>query len=181
MSDTLLSDLPQAVCDELKSFMPKLKKCDPHAGKFDLGELKKAGFPASSVLVSNLGAKQDTTYGQGAPSYMLRMAAYVVTKDGLGVNRDTLAANICQVLLRVIPGKTWSQSGYGQARDVAMQTLVSSKIKDKGVSLWAVTWHQPISFFAPEPTEIGAELYVGQSPAIGAANVADYDQVGGAS
>ncbi len=135
MSETLLSDLPQTICDEVKFFLRDLKECKPHAGKFSLEELKRKGMPSPSVLVSVLGAKQDTTYAGHATSFMLQMAAYVVVKDGLGAPRDVRAANICQLLLSFVPGKRWGQDAIGEARDVRMHTLVSSKTKDHAVSL----------------------------------------------
>lgn len=179
MSETLLSDLPKTVCTMVKSFMPDLAECKPHAGKFSLEELKRKGLPSPSVLVSVLGAKQDTTYAGHATSFMLQMAAYVVVKDGLGAPRDVRAANICQKILSFVPGHNWDNQAIGEARNVRMHTLVSSKTKDHAVSLWAVTWDQPISFFQPEARPLGAELYVAQAPAIGAEHEAGYDEIGG--
>ena len=160
MSATLLSDLPQTVCDTLKPLMPALKTCKPHAGKFSLDELKKTGLPSPGLLVSVLGAKQGTSFAGGAKSFLLQMSAFVVTKDGLGTPRDVAAANICQVILSIVPDKDWGLNGIGQARDVNMHTLISAKTKDHGASLWAVTWNQPISFFQPTQLPLGVELYV---------------------
>lgn len=179
MNQTLLSDLPQTVCAMVKSFMPDLAACKPHAGKFSLVELKRKGLPSPSVLISVLGARQDTTYAGHATSFMLQMAAYVVVKDKLGAQRDVHAANICQLLLSFIPGQRWREDATGEARDVRMHTLVSSKTKDHAVSLWAVTWDQPISFFQPADNPLGAELHVAQAPAIGADHEGDYEEIGG--
>lgn len=178
MSATLLSDLPQRICDDIKSLLPDLRACKPHAGKFSLEELKQKGVASPSVLVSVLSAKQDTTYAGHATSFLLQMAAYVVTRDGLGAPRDIRAANICQLLLSFIPGNRWDETAIGEAREVRMHTLVSTKTKDHAVSLWAVTWDQPVSFFEPELRPLGAALYVGQSPAIGAAHEDDYVEFG---
>lgn len=181
MSETLLSELPQIVCDEVLLFLHELKECRPHAGKFSLEELKRKGLPSPSVLVSVLGAKQDIIYAGHATSFMLQMAAYVVVRDGLGAPRDARAANICQLLLSLIPGQRWLKDALGEARNVRMHTLVSSKTKDHAVSLWAVSWDQPISFFQPADNPLGAELYVAQAPAIGAEHEGDYDEIGGQS
>ncbi|UWQ00851.1 hypothetical protein K3X44_10025 [Aliiroseovarius crassostreae] len=181
MSETLLSNLPQMICDQIMAQLPELAKCDPHAGKFDLNELKKKGLPAQSVLVSNLGGKQGQSHAGGARSFDLKMAAYVVTKDGLGKPRDVRAANICQRLLQLIPGKDWGEAALGEAREIAVQPLISGKTKDSGVALWAVSWLQPISFFEPKPGPLGAELYVSQAPAVGADHEASYDRIEGES
>ncbi len=179
MSETLLSDLPQTVCDGVSSFLPDLKECRPDAGKFSLEELKRKGLRAPSVLVSVLGARQDTTYAGHATSFMLQMAIYVVVKDRPGAPRDACAANICQLLLSFIPGQRWMQDAIGEACNVRMHTLVSSKTKDHAVSLWAVTWDQPISFFQRADGPLGAELYVSRVPVIGADHEAGYDRIGG--
>lgn len=181
MSNSLLSDLPQTICDDVKALLPELKECKPHAGKFSLEELKRKGLPSPAVLISVLGAKQDTTYAGSATSFMLQMSAYVVVKDGLGAPRDVRAANICQVLLSFVPGKHWGNGAIGEARDVRMHTLVSSKTKDHAVSLWAVTWNQPISFYEPAQTPLGCELYVAQVPEGETGNVADFEPIGGQS
>ncbi|MBF9049888.1 hypothetical protein GTA62_13055 [Roseobacter sp. HKCCD9010] len=179
MSDTLLSDLPKTVSTMVKSFMPDLAECKPHAGKFSLEELKRKGLPSPSVLVSVLGAKQDTTYAGHANTFMLQMAVYVVVRDGLGAPRDVRAANICQKILSFVPGQNWDNPAMGEARNVRMHTLVSSKAKDHAVSLWAVTWDQPISFFQPEARPLGVELYVAQVSGDEPEVEEDYTQIGG--
>lgn len=181
MSQDLLSSLPQVICDALSRKLPELKACEPHSGKFDLDELKKKSLPAPAVLVSMLGAAQDATYGDDAHSFMLRMAAYVVTKDALGLPRDIAAANIGQKLLATVPGRLWVPEGTGAARKVALHSLVTGRTRDVTASLWAVTWTQPVSFFEPEPLPLGVDLYVGQAPAIGVEHQDSYSEIGGAS
>lgn len=181
MSETLLADLPQTICNHIEPLLPDLKKCEPIEGKFNLEELKKQSLPREAVLVSNLGAKEGQDYSGPAHSFDFQMAAYVVTKDGLGKPRDIRAATIFQILLQLIPGKDWGEEAYGAARNVRLQPLVSVKAKSSGVSLWAVTWLQPVSLFEPEAAPLGVELYVAQAPEIGAAHEADYEQIGGAN
>jgi hypothetical protein len=176
-TDQVLARLPQSVCDAVNLRLPELKTCKPHAGKFSLEELKKRSLPAPAVLISTLGAKPGQVRSDAAHSFMLSMAAYVVTRDGLGSPRDIAAANICQALLTLIPGKRWGEPALGAAQDVHMHTLVSSGAKDITASLWAVTWSQPVTFHVIEAAPLGAELYVSQAPETG--NVADYTQIGG--
>lgn len=174
-SPTVLSDLPQNVCNKVAAILPDLKECKPHAGRFDIGELTKSGLAAPAVLVSVLGAKADKSF---PGRFSLQVAAYVVTKDGLGSKRDVAAANICQVLLASVPREVWAMDALGEAENVGMHTLISTKTKGKGVSLWAVTWDQPVTFveFAPQP--LGAELYVaGPMPD---PELPDFVQIGGA-
>lgn len=178
MSNTSLADLPEAICTLVKERLPDLRECEAKAGKYSLDELKKEGLPAPAVVISNIGAKQDITFSGPAHSYQLEMVAYVVTKDGLGLHRDVAAANICQTLLQLIPGNRWGVTAVGEARDVRMHTLISTKSRSQGVSLWAVTWAQPITFFVPEDAPLGFDLYVSQAPEIGLDHEGDYEQVG---
>ncbi|MCW8843604.1 MAG: hypothetical protein OQK00_09335 [Rhodobacteraceae bacterium] len=179
MSATLLSDLPQTICNRIDEVLPDLKTCEPHAGKFSLEELKKSGVSAPAVLVSVLGAKQGQTFAGPAHSFNLSMAAYVVTRDQLGLSRDVAAANICQLLMALIPDETWGFEALGAAANLSMVTLVSSSSRNLAVSLWAVTWDQPISFFQPDNTPLGVELYVAHVPEGEAGIEGDYTRVGG--
>lgn len=165
-----LSGLPQKICDEVKIRLTDLQTCEPHAGKFSLEELKKRGIASPSVLISTLGAKQGETYAGHSTEFLLSMAAFVVCKDALGLQRDIRAANICQVLLQLIPGQTWDNDACGEAQAVEMKTLISAKTKDVGASLWAVTWNQPITFFVSEPKPLGVDLYVGGEQITGGAS-----------
>jgi hypothetical protein len=178
--DQILANLRPAICASVKALLPKLRECEPHEGKYSLEELKRDGLPSPAVKVSCLGAKQDITLAASPATFMLQMAAYVVTKDSLGKRRDTAAANICQTLLSLVPENDWGLDGVGRARDTGLHTLVSTKVKSTGVSLWAVTWHQPVSFFQPGLKPLGVELYVSIAPEIGTANVGSYEEIGGA-
>ncbi len=181
MSDPnqVLAALCPAICDQVNAVLPELHECKPHEGKFSLEELKKSGLPAPAVKVSILGAKQDPSLTGYPATYRLKMASYVVTKEGLGKPRDVAAATICQVLLNLVPENDWGLDGIGRARAVSMHCLVSTKVKSKGVSLWAVTWDQPISFNEPLAAPLGVELYIGLVPEVGSAHEGDYDQAGG--
>lgn len=178
---TLLSELPDLIADEIKLIFPDLRQCNGMAGPFNIEELKAKGIKAPAVLVSMLGLRQDKTFSGAVQSYAMDMAAYVVTKDGLGLPRDDAAANICQGLLALIPDKDWGESNLDAAQKVAARSLVTSAVKKMTTSLWAVTWSQPVvfrgeDFAGPQPIE----LYVGQAPDIGSDFEADYELIGGA-
>jgi hypothetical protein len=178
---TLLTDIPDRVCADIKAILPELKKCERIEGKFSIAELKKGGVPGPSVLVSLLGAKQDTTFAASTPSFLMQMSAYVITRDTLKMPRDVAAASICRVLISHIPEQRWEQAECGPARDVAMHCLVSSNARDITASLWAVTWNQPIMFCEANEGPLGVELYVSQAPNIGTAHVDEYELVDGGS
>lgn len=179
---TLLSELPDLIAGEVKFTFPDLRQCEGMAGPFNLEDLKASGIKAPAVLISMLGLRQAKTYSGAVQSYVMDMAAYVVTRDGLGLARDDAAANICQGLLALIPDRDWGEADLGSAEKVAARSLVTRAVKKTTTSLWAVTWSQPVTFrgqdyAGPQPIE----LYVGQAPDIGADHEADYEQIGGAA
>lgn len=177
VSPNLLSDVPERVCDAVRLVLPDLRSCRPHAGRFDLNELKQSGLAAPAVLVSVLGAKQGSGHAGGAVVFTLRLAAFVVTRDGLGLPRDVAAGAICQALMDLLPERNWGEPALGAARDVEASTLVSSAARDVAASLWAVTWSHPVTLFHHAPGPLGAELYVAQTPPEGEAVA--YEEIGG--
>lgn len=180
VSTDLLSTLNDTIAATIMTWLPQLATCKGMAGRFDVDALTRDGIKAPAVLVSRLGARQGRGTAGPQPEFMLDMAAFIVTKDTLGLQRDAAAANICQVLLTRIPNRTWGLDDLGEAREVEEQSLISSDTKGKAVSLWAVTWLQPAVFVAaPDLSTLAPQLYVGQAPDIGAAHAGDYDLIGG--
>lgn len=177
----LLSDLPEMIAGEVKTVLPELRDCKGMAGPFNLEELKVKGVAAPAVFVSVLGLRPDAGFTGSVPSWKIDMAAYVVTKDSLGLPRDLAAANICQSLLVLIPNKNWGEDGLGEAEKVAARSLVTAAMKKLTTSLWAVTWEQPVVLHGQDnAAPMPIELYVGQSPDIGAGHEGDYELIGGA-
>ncbi len=81
-------------------------------------------------------------------------------------------------MARLIPERIWGERDLGPAGDLRGIPLLTAA-SDQAVSLWAITWRQPITLTgAPltEPQPI--TLYVGQSPQIGAEHVESYEQIG---
>ena len=176
----LLAALPDLIAAQIKLWLPDLRTCKGQAGRFDIEALKKTGVAAPAVLIATTRLSQGETYAGPHATFMIEMAAFVVTKDGLGLTRDAAAAQICQTLLALVPNKTWGEPDVGGAEAVAALPLITAAQTGMASSLWAVTWRQPITFSAIPASEPQAiELYVGQSPNIGSANEDSYDQIGG--
>lgn len=145
VSPTLLTDLPQAIADAIATLLPELEVCEPRNGRFNLEVLKKIGTRAPAVYVSFLRARPGQTFDGPAHSARLDMAAYVVTKQTLGgLSPEDAAGNICLALLSDIPERRWGLAEVGPAENVGAQTLADVKLQGHGVSLWAVTWEQPV-------------------------------------
>lgn len=181
--DDLLGSLPALIADEIKAVLPGLRECRGIVGRLDIETLKARGFAAPAVLVARLRARQDRTYAGPHHTYRLQMAAFILCKDTLGLARDQAAANIAQVLMRIVPENQWGMPDHVHPAELVTEEPLVSAASDKAaLALTAVTWEQVIAvspFFAPEA--IALELYVGQSPQIGSAHEGDYIQMGAAS
>ncbi len=177
-SPTLLADLPAAVVTAIRAILPALARCETMTGRFDLAELNKSGIPAPAVRVSVLGLKESGRAAGDFVEFGARMAAYVITRDRLGRTRDEHAATIAQAICSLVPADDWGMDAIGPAEDVACDVLASVATRDAGVALWAVTWTQPLTFYARTTEVVPVELYVAEGAA-GTGNAGDYAPVGG--
>lgn len=179
----LLGTLPDLIATEIHAALPGLRECRGIAGRLDIEALKAKGIAAPAVLVARLRSRQDRTYAGPHHTYRLQMAAFILCKDTLGLTRDQAAANIAQVLMRIVPEHQWQLPDHVHpAEAVTEEPLVSAASDKAALALTAVTWEQVIAvspFAAPEP--ITLELYVGQAPQTGSANEGDYIAMGDAS
>ena len=178
MRNDLFSRLPEIVAARIKLAMPELRQSAAIAGRFDVDRLKSESVQAPAVLVSLLGLRQDQTYSGPFYGFELELAAFVVTKDRMGLPRDAAAANITQAICGLLPGRRWEEA-CGEAREVAARAMVTQGHRQTKASLWAVTWRQPaVVTERPVETVLDLSLYLGQSPDVGAGNEASYELVG---
>ena len=174
-SPSLLTDLSAAVVARVDELMPELKTCEEIVGPFDLKKVKKGGYAAPAVLVSRMGARQGKTLAGGLPIFQFRMAAFVITRNMPGLDRDTAASNIIAALLKLVPEQVWGLPAVGAAHTVAHEVLVASN-DASGVHLSAVTWLQPVILASlPDQQPMPIDLYARVEPGPGG----DHVQVGG--
>lgn len=176
----LLGTLPAAVAEVVHAALPGLRDCRGMAGRLNVDQVRQMGIKTPAVLISRLRARQDATFGGPHRTFRLQMAAFILCKDELGLQRDLAAANIAQVLLNLIPDHQWGLIDHAMpAETVAEEPLVSIEANKQGLALTAITWDQVVAlspFPAPEP--ITPELYLGLAPDIGADHVDDYQRIG---
>lgn len=183
MTDTpadLLATLSDVIAARIKVALPALRDCRGMAGRFDLDQLKQRGVAAPAVLVSRLRIRLDETVAAPHFIWHVGMVAFIVTRDELGLPRDVAAANIAQVLLRLIPDQVWGlPEDLGAAYEVAEEPLITASAEKQAIALSAVTWTQRLSLSGlPVAPAISPEVYLGQAPRIGAAYESDYDLIG---
>lgn len=162
----LLAALPGIVAQAIRVVLPGLRECRGMAGRLDVAALKARGIAAPAVLVTRLGCQQDAIYAGPHPTFRLRMAAFILCKDELGLDRDAAAANIAQVLLRILPGNDWGlPDDLMGAERISEEPLVSAASDKLALALTAVTWEQVVAVAPfPTPAPIVPELYVGGAP-----------------
>jgi hypothetical protein len=175
-----LAALPDRVADAIKAVLPDLADCRGIAGRLDTDALKRQGARAPAVLVSRLRLTQEPAFAGPVQTYTLQMAAFVLTRDVPGLLRSTSEGVITQALLALVPDSTWgAASVLGPARQVVAEPVVTTATEAAGIGLCAVTWAHIIVFAGPpEAPAIVPELYLGQAPLIGAANLDAYDRIG---
>lgn len=164
----LLAALPGLVADQIKTVLPGLQACKGMVGGFDLEELKRGGFPAPAVLVSRLGLEAVRPMGGPHRLFHINMAAFIVTRDAMGLPRDEAMGNIAAAILRIVPDANWGEPGIGPAEQVAERVLVNSAARNVTTNLAAVIWKQPIVLDPiPDCPKVPIQLYLGQAPRIG--------------
>lgn len=176
----LLAALPGLVADHMHQWLPDLATCKGAIGRIELAEVKRLGINSPAILVSRFGTRIAQTLAGPHRHYLVDLAAFVVTKDALGLDRNTAAATITQALLARLPDLDIATDGVGEVSDLAEHSLVTTDVQKEGIALWVVTWKLRVALEAhPEAEPITPQLYVGWAPRIGAAHEADYDLIEG--
>lgn len=161
----LLAALPELIAARLRDGLPQLRECAGMVGAFDLSDLKREGVAAPAVRVTILGINRLGTEAGPRRRWAASMAAYVITKDALGLGRDAAALAIVQALLTKIPEEHWSEPGCGPASDVEARVIVGRAAREITTHLSAVTWRQPLVLDAlPSGEPLPIALYVGEAP-----------------
>lgn len=177
--EDLIAQLPSLIAARIATVLPDLRDCKGMVGGFDVAELKRKGFAAPAVLVSRLGIEQHKTMAGPHRLFAISMAAFIVTRDAMGLPRDIAAANIASALLRLIPDTNWGEAGVGPAEAVEERVLVTRAAREVTASLSAVIWRQPVALEAlPASDPLPIQLYLGQAPKVGPGHEGDYDTIG---
>lgn len=158
----LLAGLPDLVADRIKLRLPELRQCKGMVGGFDLEELKRQGIQAPAVLVSRLGVTPLPTLAGPHRRYAVSMAAFIVTRDTMGLSRDIALGNISSTLLQMVPDHCWGIAGVGPADKVEERVLVNRDARQVTAALAAIVWQQPVTLTPlPEAEPVPVELYLG--------------------
>lgn len=170
MTELPLSDLPEIVAARIRAVLPELATCAGIVGRLDLDEVQRSAYATPAVLVSRLRLDQAVSLAGPHHVYRAVMAAFVLTKNTLGLSRETAATNIAQVILQVLPDARFGRADIGPARNIAEEPLVTPAIRKAGVAISAITWEQEVALLPLPPTlAITPRVYVGDEEIGGAA------------
>lgn len=157
-----LKDLPEIVAAKIHLALPDLNTCEGIIGRLDLDEVQRAAFKTPAVLISRLRLDQAPGYGGPHRAFRVMVAAFVVTKDTLGLPRDVAATNIAQVILQILPDCRFGRADIGPAERIAEEPIVTPAIRKSGIALTAITWEQDVSLEdLPDAPQIEPHVYVG--------------------
>jgi phage gp37-like protein len=178
-----LNELTEAICTTIKTWLPELKTCTPHGGRFDGKEIARVSGRAPAVFVAVLSTGKGIEVGNGQQDVPVTFAAYVAATDQRKLARAQAALNMVEGLVSRIYQQNWGfPDRVYAAKPAASRNLYSGIIAQKGVALWAVTWPQTVRLGEdvyrtefPMPSE----LYLGMAPDIGEGHEDDYRLIAG--
>lgn len=143
MTMPLLDDLLNAVCASLAT-ISGVKDCDLTGGRFDLGELRKFAVKAPAIRVACLGIAEVRQADTGEFDARASIGAFIVTKDGTGVSRETQALLIVPEVIKRSQLGRWGTLKVHPGRDVSAENLYSGTLQSTGASIWGVAWKQGV-------------------------------------
>ncbi|UNE53512.1 hypothetical protein [Bartonella machadoae] len=136
-----INALREAVIKSLKSALPDVRDCESQFGRFNLEELETQMLVAPAIRVAVLESRL-TSVSNGQQSADLHLGAFIVTT---GKERDVhswLLAEAIAVLCH--SGQLWGLTHLGAPREVQIEPVISAAIKQRGVAISVVEWHQDL-------------------------------------
>ena len=160
----MISRFLAALTAGVSAKLPDLRACEAHRGPVTGGEIARLSKRAPAVLAACLGVAAAAETGDRRVDARLRLAAFVVTADRVGLPKERAALAVVEGLLEYLPGfHPGAGLPAGSAEDLRAENLFSGPLDRTGVALWAVTWRQGLRLggaegdpSAPLPTELYA-------------------------
>jgi len=165
-----LLTLRAAVVAGIKVLLPAVKTVKEYDGQFDSEELGRHSLAAPAVLVAIAGVPKVEIASDGTLC-TVRLVAFVLTREVVGVTRGAGALAIVGTLLHGIQEQTWGLNDVDTPKAVRGESLYERAIDMKGTALWGVVWEQNVTLGTPDPAML----------AVFATFNADYDLAPGVS
>ncbi|WP_208436005.1 hypothetical protein [Bartonella phoceensis] len=136
-----INQFREAVIRSLKGALPDVRDCSCQFGRFNLEELETQMLVVPAIRVAVLESRLHCV-ASGQMRADLHLGAFIVTA---GKERDVqnwLLAEALAVLCH--SGQLWGLTGLSAPRDVQIEPIISAAIKQRGVSISVVEWHQDL-------------------------------------
>ncbi|WP_375695516.1 hypothetical protein [Bartonella sp. AC66GZZY] len=136
-----INQFREAVIRSLKGALPDVRDCGCQFGRFNLEELATQMLVAPAIRVAVLESRLSSV-ASGQQSTDLHLGAFIITT---GKERDIqswLLAEAIAVLCH--SGQLWGLTHLSAPRDVQIEPIISAAIKQRGVSISVVEWHQDL-------------------------------------
>lgn len=152
-------DYVDAVLMGIARLMPEGTPVEPVFEPLGIEELKKRVRRLPAVLVFAQAATGDVVEGGSLVVSTVAMSAYVAVPSRLPGVRAGASWELVERLLRRVKLSDW---GFAEARtpqQVNARVIASEALDQQSLTLWEVSWQQPISL-ADDPLE-QADFYLG--------------------
>jgi hypothetical protein len=134
-----VSQVLNEVVAGIKLLLPELPTCKRHSGRFGLSEVRTLANQAPAVLVSCLRIQPQTGT---ASSWSANCALFILTRDAKELPRDRSALFLAENLALYLRHRRFAQCEA--IVNVDAQNLYATELEGIGVSLWGVTFVQPL-------------------------------------
>lgn len=148
MTAPKINGLLDAIADDIRVWLPALKTCRVHGGRWAAGEIKRWAVAAPAVAVAALGVERVERSGIiSRPDADLSIAVYCLARDAPGLGRDAAVRAIAEAILGRVPAARWGAADdvlRGPAARLRAGNLYDAGLDQAGVAMWAVTWRQTV-------------------------------------
>ena len=163
-----VDEVAAAAAERIHAWLPALKVCRQHAGRFAAAELKRIGsaLPSIHIAVSALEQNRPSA-ATGGRTVEAGFSAVILARVGDGKAADPAAA-MAEALARRIPLEQWGAAGadglgVGPAEQVTARNGFSGPMAEHGVTMWVVEWRQRVALEAVGQSSgpiLPSEIYV---------------------
>lgn len=184
---TLPIDVATAAVAAIKAAMPELREVKQHPGKFDYDDLQRwlVNTPAVRVALIGITGFESNPAGYIDAACVYAAVALADTKGQRELPGASAAANIVAALAVLIDDNDFGLETAFPAKVMRADNLFGKETTGSSMAIWGLTWSQVVrlgkdEFGAADLASGGVvptKIYVGQSPAIGAANADAYVDV----
>ncbi|WP_336288650.1 hypothetical protein [Bartonella sp. CB60] len=136
-----INQFRESVKKTFQNALPDVRDCSCQFGRFNLEELETQMLVAPAIRVAVL-ASQFTSVASGQQSAALHVGTFVITTGRERDSQSWLLAEAIAVLCH--SGQLWGLTGLTVPRDVQIEPVISAAIKQRGVAISVVEWHQDL-------------------------------------